>query len=251
MTVLVAIPYFGCPGLVERAVRSILAQTVRDLALVVIGDGEEPPLGAVRDARLEVLTLPENRGPYFALSVALAASPHEWFSPHGADDWSDPEHLERLLATGGDAVATGAVWWHADDRVTVHRKDVGYEVGIFKTDRLRALGGYNPAERLSQDSLLLTLLRMTGPVGLTNEPTYHRVIREGSLTQSPATKRGSPARKAAWRRIHPIVARCWRLRTPRRIRAYREGLVPAEVRTEVEVHAERLRERLGRPVVAA
>jgi glycosyltransferase involved in cell wall biosynthesis len=242
VTVLVAVPYYGVPDLVERAVCSVLAQTYRDLVCVVIGDGDEPPLAKVKDPRLVVYTLPNNRGAYFSQMVALGASPHEWYAPVAADDWVDPDHIEKLAAHGTD-MASGAVWFHLDGRKPkiLHKL---YEVGMYRTERMLAVGGHNPAERLGQDSLTLRVMRIVAPLEATTEPTYHRYSRPGSLCTDPATKKGSPARNAMRQRNRVIVARCERLRTAERIKEYRASLVPPAIRDELGEHNERLRQLL-------
>lgn len=249
MTTLVAIPYWGCPELVERAVRSVLSQTIRDIAVLVIGDGQEPPLAGIHDSRLEVYTLPDNHGPYFAQQVALTASPFPWYAPHAADDWSEPDHLERLFAVGGDAVLTGAVWFHnRSGRVSLHQAT--YEVGLFATDRLRALGGHNPAERMGQDTLMIRLLRFTGEPRATTYPTYHRIKRPGSLMTANDTAPGSPARNAMRARNRTVLAECVRVERVSEIRRYRESLVPPALADEVREHAARVAVRLGQEVAA-
>lgn len=249
MTTLVMVPYFGCPELVGRAVESILAQTVREIAVLVIGDGEEPPLGHIRDSRLDVYTLPENHGPYFAQQVALTASPFPWYAPHAADDWTEPDHLERLFAVGGDAVVQGAVWFHnRHGNVGIH--EGSYEVGLFATERLLALGGHNPGERMGQDTLMIRLLRFTGEARANPHPTYHRVKRHGSLMTAHDTAPGSPARNAMRKRNRTILAECYRVERVEEIRRYRESIVPAEIRDQVAHHAAQLACRLGQELVA-
>src|ERR1019366_9049646 len=119
-------------------------QTYGDVRVIVIGDGENPPLSGIGDARLQVYNLPANRGAYFALQLALLASPYPWFAPFGADDWAEPDHLERLAAvaarTQAESISTGAVFTNSGE---VH---LGlYEVGLFARSRITAIGGYNPA----------------------------------------------------------------------------------------------------------
>lgn len=240
MTVLVSMPYWNNAQWVEAAVRSVLAQTHRDLVCVVIGDGEEPPL-KIADSRLVVYTLPENHGAYFAQSVALGASPHPWYAPHAADDWSEPDHIERLMAYGTDTAA-GAVWEHRGRSVRLVRKR--YEVGLFRTERLLALGGYNPAERLGQDSLMLRLLRVTGPLEASDHPTYHRIHRKGSLCNHRDTKKGSPAREAMKVRNRAVAVKCERLRV-NQVAAYRESIIPAAIRAERDRHISALSELLS------
>lgn len=248
MTTLVMIPYFGCPDLIDRCVHSILAQTVEDIALLVIGDGEVPPI-TVRDSRLEVYVTRDNHGPYYAQQIALLANPFDWYAPVGADDWIEPDHLERLSAMGGDAVMTGAVWFHnLSGGTSVHEGN--YEVGLFATERLRRVGGHNPQERIGQDSLMLRLLRMTGDLRASSHPTYHRIKRADSLMTSPLTGKGTPMRNDMRRRNREVVAECERLRTADAIKRYREGLVPSWLADQVADHAFRVSQLLGTEVAA-
>lgn len=247
MTVTVALPYYRVPDLVERAVRSILSQTHRDLRLLVIGDGDSPPLH-VSDSRLEVYCLPENRGTYFALQLALLASPDPWHAPHGADDWTDPMHLENLLALQREAVAMGTCWLeqagHPPMVISIGRE--GWHVGIFASERLKALGGYDPSARLSQDTNVLKLLDMTGGYVRyeTANPTYHITRRADSLTMQRMTGMRSHARAAARVKDRRIRAVCQRLRTVDRMKAYRESLIPAAIASELSEHVHRLSARL-------
>lgn len=230
MTVLVTIAYYGVPDLIDRAVRSVLAQTHTDLRLLVIGDGEEPPL-EVTDDRLAVHVLPKNRGPYFCQAVALAASPHEWYATIGADDWVEPDHLASLLAPRMSAVVPGWVW---NDE---HRQMAWLsEMGITSTERLRAIGGFNASERMGQDSLNARLLRDHGGLVKIRRATYHRVTRAGSLTTAPATRIGSAARLAVRDRNRAVLAATRRMSIDE-VRAYREHLVPKRIRDEVAEQA--------------
>lgn len=262
MTALVCIPYFGTAEYVERAVRSVLAQTHDDLACVVIGDGEDPPIGHIRDSRLVVHSYATNRGVYFAQDVAIWASPFEWYAPMGSDDWLDPDHLERALSHGQD-VACGALWAHGDgpgycgpenDGHTACRGVLvkkAYEVGIYRTETYRRIGGHNPAERMGQDSLTLRVMRIVGEVSATKVPTYNRLFRQGSLSTHPDTNRDAPARIAMRMRNRDIVLRCMKLQTPERIRAYRDSLIPAVLKDALALEVEALRAKFGVQAVAA
>jgi glycosyltransferase involved in cell wall biosynthesis len=240
VTVLVSIPTYGVGReLLEKSVRSVLAQTHKDLVCVVVGDGETPDLPRIADSRLVVYHYPTNHGAYFAQMVALGANPHEWYAPVASDDWVDPDHIERLASHGTD-MATGAVWYHNGTKpVKVVRKL--YEVGMYRTARMLEVGGYNPAERMGQDSLTLKVMRIVAPMDATTHPTYHRVQRPGSLCTHPATKKGSPAREAMRVRNREIVAVCERLADAEKIRQYRWSLVPEEIGYELMGHNERLR----------
>ena len=275
MTVVVSVTHYApTRDYVRRAVESVLAQTYRDLVCVVIGDGDEPPLSGIRDDRLIVHSYPVNRGAYFAQDVAIWASPHEWYAPVAADDWIDPDHIERLLAYGKD-VASGGVRYHNDaycpddpGHLACHGTPVpgdfargqrkAYEVGIYRTERYTEIGAHNPGERLGQDSLTLKVMRLVRPVGVSDFMTYNRLGREGSLCTHPDTSRDSPARQQMRRRNREIVARCEQIarRTPNltqraaAIRAYRETLIPEPLKVALAVEVEALRAKVGQAVAA-
>lgn len=267
MTVLVSVTYYAPTApYVERAVRSVLAQSYTDIACVVIGDGDEPPL-SIRDDRLIVHSYPTNRGAYFAQDVAILASPFEWYAPVAADDWVDPDHIERLMAYGRDT-CSGGVRYHNDhycpgdpDHLRCHGTPVpagfahgdrkAYEVGLYRTQRYLEIGAHNPAERLGQDSLTLKVMRIVAPVYVSDHMTYNRLGREGSLSTHPSTNRDAPARIAMRQRNRAIVARCLALRTAPRIKAYRDSLVPSAIKAALAVEVDALRARLGQTAVAA
>lgn len=268
MTVLVCVPYFRTPDMVERTVRSILGQTERDLVCAVIGDGDVPPLEGIHDDRLVVYSYPTNRGAYFAQDVAIWASPFEWYAVVASDDWLDPHHIEEHLQLGVDACA-GAVWSHGghcadpahescEPRLTRRQ----YEVGMFRTARLREIGAHNPAERLGQDTLTLRILELVEPYLAKDTPTYHRLWREGSLCTSPDTKKDSPARLATVARNRQVYRRCdamvssGRARRDRsfraeRLRLFRQSLVPKPLQQELAERVDGLRSLLGRAAEVA
>ena len=202
--------------------------------------------------------------------MAIWSSPFEWYAVVASDDWVDPDHLVRMLALDAD-VACGALWAHGDGdgycgpghddhaacRGVLVRK--AYEVGVYRTERYREIGAHNPAERIGQDSLTLKVMRLVGPVGATDYPTYNRRFREGSLCTSPETRNHSPARTQMRVRNREIVAHCERIarQTPdrtlraRRIRDYRDSLIPAPLAEALAVEVEALRVKVGGQAVAA
>jgi glycosyltransferase involved in cell wall biosynthesis len=97
----VLIPTADRPVFVLRAVRSALAQTVRDLEVVVVvdGPGEETQraLREVGDPRLRVATLPRRLGEGGARNAGLAEASGEWVAFLDDDDEWLPEKLELQL----------------------------------------------------------------------------------------------------------------------------------------------------------
>jgi hypothetical protein len=240
VTVLVAIPAGPrIPGeLLDKAVRHALAQTA-EVVVMVIGDGNRPPV-SVNDDRLIVRAFPEHRGAPFVQQAMILGSPFPHYAPHGADDWIEPNHIASLMALRFPVAGSGAIYYHEGSRIRVLRSSRTYiEFGVLDTALLRSIGGYNAAEPCGQDSVLISILLGTAGKRLTQRPTYHKLHREDSLTHHPDTRGGSPVRTGVRLRNHEILAECERIgwKHRGRIRAYRDSLVPPELRTELEDRA--------------
>lgn len=251
MTVLVAMTYHDVPpDMLERAVESVLAQTQRDLRLVVYGDGQAPPID-VSDERVTVHVAEHNRGTYFGHEVMLRASPYDWYAPVDADDWVEPDHLEQLLALDAPSVVTGVLWFHhVEGRTRVTSGKETWWVGLHRTGVLRDIGGFAPHERIGQDGLTQVLLRIHGGrATYRGKPTYHRVKRHGSLTMKRETRIGSSARREVRRRnaatshVVKALAPDWGA-----VRAYRQAEIPPSLRTALDVESARLRAALPQAV---
>jgi hypothetical protein len=241
MTVLVAIPYFGVPAnMIDKAVVHALAQTHPNTIVLVAGDGQRPPV-TVRDDRLVIGTFPTNRGTPFTQQAMIAGSPFEWYAPHGADDFTARDHIATLLATRAQAAGSSCIWWHEPQRPAriLRSRRTWIEFGLFSTTLLRAIGGYGAQEPCGQDSVVTSILAQHPGVRLTTKPTYHKVFRADSLTHDPRTRQGSDIRVGVKARNRDVLLRCEAIgwRNHGAIRAYRESLVPPELRTELDDRA--------------
>jgi glycosyltransferase involved in cell wall biosynthesis/predicted O-methyltransferase YrrM len=225
--VTVSVPYFRCREYLATAVESLLAQTHRDLTVVVVNDGDPespwPLLAHLDDPRLVRFDLDRNRGRYFADAVVLAATGSPWFAPHDADDWSEPERLatllRRLRETHAAAVFGGYLehqaGWRAPRPVCADlmREPLAAQLthramhfGLYDVAALRATGGYYAGFRVGFDTLLVNLMQMTGPVAFVDRPLYHRRIRPGSLTSASATGMHSAHRREVKARLARMYA---------------------------------------------
>lgn len=98
----VVIPTRNRPELLlQRAVRTALAQTLRDIEVIVVVDGPDAAtaqaLATVRDPRLRVVALAENVGPSEARNVGVRRARGEWVALLDDDDEWAPAKLERQL----------------------------------------------------------------------------------------------------------------------------------------------------------
>jgi Glycosyl transferase family 2/Glycosyl transferases group 1 len=112
--VTVRIPtYDRGPLIVDRAIGSALAQTYRNLEILVVGDGATPDtvdaIEAVRDPRVRFVNLPRPEYPSdperrwqvagtAAVNHALDLARGAWIAPLDDDDEFTPDHVELLLA---------------------------------------------------------------------------------------------------------------------------------------------------------
>lgn len=98
-------------GHIERAVHSVLEQTLDDLELVIVDDASDDSTvdvarrAAAGDERLNILPLPRNLGPSGARNAGFARARGQWIAILDADDAFRPERLERLLQAGDEAAA--------------------------------------------------------------------------------------------------------------------------------------------------
>ena len=190
----VSIPVYNTPpAMVERAVRSVLANDSVS-RVVVTGDGQSPGI-APFDERMIVWATRENRGRYFVDDVVSRACATPLFTVHDADDWSDPGRLDACVAADVDVAYTRRVTHMPSGnqviRVPQHHPSSSLDVlwgcmAVYRTDLVRGL--FHPGFRVSWDALLDQMAyRFADTREYVKGFDYHIGRREGSLTQSPDT----------------------------------------------------------------
>lgn len=96
----VVIPVFNqAKRILNAAVHSALAQTLRVVEVIVVDDGSEPPVKTVEDPRVKVIRHEKNRGIAAALNTGIAAMTTDWFAWLSSDDLFYPEKIEKQLAS--------------------------------------------------------------------------------------------------------------------------------------------------------
>lgn len=105
--VTVVIPTRNRPELVTRAVRSALAQTIRDIEVVVVIDGPDDQtraaLGGIVDDRLRQVELPQQLGAPNARNVGAAEARAPWTALLDDDDEWRPTKLAVQLGYAKDS----------------------------------------------------------------------------------------------------------------------------------------------------
>lgn len=93
---------YNIAGYVERGVRSVCAQTYRNLEIILVDDGSTDGTGqlcdrlALEDARVRVIHK-ANGGLADARNAGLAAARGGYIGFVDGDDWIDPDMYERML----------------------------------------------------------------------------------------------------------------------------------------------------------
>lgn len=141
MLVSVIIPAFNVAGCIGRAIDSVLAQTHRNLEVIVVDDASTDETAAyvrqraTRDARIRLLQNTVNSGPSVARNVGLTAANGEWVAVLDADDACAPERL-AALCTLGQAHAADVVC----DNLQFYDAAAGTVIGValpeFAADRV-------------------------------------------------------------------------------------------------------------------
>lgn len=97
----VIIPSRNRPQLASRAVRSVLAQTIQLIEVIVVVDGPDEStvkeLQQIEDPRLRVIELPVNVGPSGARNAGVEAAKGTWIAFLDDDDEWLPQKIERQL----------------------------------------------------------------------------------------------------------------------------------------------------------
>jgi glycosyltransferase involved in cell wall biosynthesis len=182
----IIIPTHDRPELLERAVASALAQTVRDIQVVVVDDGSAEPVRLERpDPRLLVLRNPQALGASAARNLGLEVAAGPWVTFTDDDDELLPDMVqvsldaaERSTLPGPVAVLSGVEVVDAHGQVvetrqatTVARQPPPYRQApddgfaqdantlFAPTEVLRALGGWDQTIKgWEMDDLLIRLV---------------------------------------------------------------------------------------------
>jgi succinoglycan biosynthesis protein ExoO len=230
-SVSVVIPVYNSAATLRRAVESVLCQTLTDLELLIVDDASPDTSGALalelaaQDARIRVISLPENRGKSFAMNRAIEDVSGRWVAVLDADDWYEPDRLHVLVATGEShdvpLAADNQMLHDAGVNVAiraalpVERGDrpldrlafiagsdpyAGFNLGMLKpivrTDFIRRTDlAYRENVRLSEDFLyLVDFLAATGTGVLVARPLYNWTQPFGEVS-----RRWTTTGAGAWR----------------------------------------------------
>lgn len=195
----------------DATLASIVAQTVRPAAVVVVDDCSPDDTAAVASAwadrlPLTVIRLDRNRGPAAARDNAIRAATTELVAIVDADDCWLPDHLESMLATfraaGGGLVSADVLRWipgravgrdsHADQLPLpppgrqleeLYRRNFVFSGTLFRRADYLDVGGMRDRFRGPEDwDLWIRLVRRGLVVSRPDHPTVLYRLARGSLS---------------------------------------------------------------------
>lgn len=230
VTVLMAV-YDPVPSMLDWAVESVLAQTLRDFEFLIIDDGSRDESVRARldwwasqDPRVRLYHEP-HRGVPATSNRGLSLARGEWIARQDADDWSEPgrlfhqagflrEHPEvALVSTDTEShSADGALLWRLRLPHTSAELEQAFWKGnpfvhgstMFRRRTAMELGGYREAFPFSSDYDFLWRLTEAGGAVNLGQVLYHYRYCSGSISARKA------AAQALVHRAAQILARARR-----------------------------------------
>lgn len=227
----IVVPSFNHAAWVVECVESALAQTERDVEIVVIDDGSTDEslvhLARLSDPRLEVIAQ-SNAGLSTTLNRALARARGRWIKFLPSDDALEPQCIARQLAAADAAPGVRLVfslptvvdadgsahpdpapqaWFdHTPEgreailRDLLERNFVCAPAVLFDRDLARVVGGFDPGLRIAQDYDLWMKMLPWAPAAYVRERLvrvrWHGANQSGVVTPESEAERACVVRGA-------------------------------------------------------
>lgn len=189
---------FNASATVERAVRSLLAQTLRNIEIVVVddrsSDGTAEVVAALsrEDGRVRLLRLAANRGTYWAKNLGLHHARAPVVALSDSDDVSHPDRLARqykaLMADPRRLVCYANYRRVTPDGTVVPNRGVEHRLGfitLMARKRLFDIVGFYDSVRVAADNEFHgRMVRLLGKAAIHHlaEPVYDALVRADSLS---------------------------------------------------------------------
>jgi len=102
----VILPVYNCELYVAKAINSILSQTHDDFELIILNDGSSDRshdiISGFKDSRIRYYKEPQNIGKVSIVNKGLTYINGDFIAMQDADDWSEPERLQKQVAAFED-----------------------------------------------------------------------------------------------------------------------------------------------------
>jgi len=198
----VVIPTIRLDNYLRAAVESVLAQDHRHIEVVIVVDGPEiqMPIAWDSDARIRIVQHGVRRGTPNALNTGIAEAHGKYIARLDADDVAHPRRLAvqvsrleheidvvcvasnvELIDADGTLIRTTT---SPSDNRMINRELLSsnplvHSSVMYRTEAVRAIGGYNPQCARMQDYELYLRLARTGSILLLSEKLVQYRIHPG------------------------------------------------------------------------
>ena len=214
------IPYFAAERYLGDALDSLVKQTRKLDAIIVVDDcSADPPVEIVeRFPEVTLLRATESSGPYRLIQQVIELTDFDAFLFQDADDWSADNRLEvllhravetgceligsqgyRIIETEGEVVT----YTHSLDPAAAivddpSSKPVHHPTTLVTRDLILRAGGFGTGFRYSGDTEFLRRAAFAGTIDNVPDLLYFYRTRRDSLTGSDETGNHTPVRRQLW-----------------------------------------------------
>jgi hypothetical protein len=202
----VIMPAYNSETFIGTAIRSLLAQTWRNIEVLIVDDCSTDATAKVvgdwaeRDKRVRLIQAAENSGPYVARNLALREAQGVFVTCNDADDWSHPEKLAlqaRHLQQNSSRVANDSQQTRATEDLQFYRRgSAGWYTFrnmsslMFRRDVIAKEIGFWDCVRFGADSEFINRINIVfgegAAVSLPTGPVSFQRQSAGSLTAHSA-----------------------------------------------------------------
>jgi FkbM family methyltransferase len=204
----IVIPAYNAEGSIGWVIDSLLAQTWRNLEVIVVDDCSSDTTADVvariaeRDPRVRLLRKDVNEGAYPTRNAGARLATGDYLTVHDSDDWSHPQKIELQVAaleSHPDRKAVVTHWVRVGEGLEIVGPwvpwgslfDINLSSMMFERTLFERLGPWD-AVKISADAEFYYRLRaLYGEASVLKLPTVQllslSLTREDSLTRSKAT----------------------------------------------------------------
>jgi len=229
----VVTPTFNRSRLIERAIRSVQAQTFQDWEHIIVDDGSTDDTGevvqrlAAADSRIKYVRTESNRGSSWARNAGVSNASSELVAFLDSDDEWLPEKLElQLSRMSSSPLDPGVVYAIAegliDDanrrqiyvdadlhsghvfNVLARRSFITFSSVVVRRDLINSIGGFDERMPRGMDrDLLIRLSRVT------SFDAVPRILVRQYIGNAQHLRSGNPAKTAVYRELLIEKLRQW------------------------------------------
>lgn len=209
------VPVYNGENFIEKCIKSILDQSLKELQIIIVNDGSNDNTAAVlekyesSDPRVKIITQ-ENGGVSKARNAALEIAGGEWTAFVDADDFIKEDYCENMLAAA-NRLSTDVLIscshregekgeWLMDSHDKLIQACFSFDEGsfsfnidapwgkLYRTSLIRENHIRFPENlRRSEDAYFcIRVYEQAENIGVFNQCGYHHIERDGSLCKSYA-----------------------------------------------------------------